>query len=85
MPGQLPAITGKQLIRLFADAGWTEGRKTRHGIAFRKQFPDRVRVTTIPDKRSSLPSGTLANILGPKQSGIGHAGLADLIAQFGLR
>jgi len=85
MPDQLPAITGKQLIRLFSDAGWTRGRKTLHGVAFRKQFSDRVRVTTIPDKRSSLPSGTLAAILGPKQSGIGHAGLVDLIARFGVR
>jgi predicted RNA binding protein YcfA (HicA-like mRNA interferase family) len=85
MAAQLPPITGKQLIRLFEKDGWTRGRRTLHGVAFRKSFPDgRTRVITIPDKRSVLPDGTLGAILGPKQSGIGRAGLAALVARHGI-
>jgi hypothetical protein len=36
-------------------------------------------VTLVPDKRTPLPDGTLAAILGPKQTGIGRAGMAALI------
>ena len=43
------------------------------------------RVTIIPDKRSSLPPGTLAAILGPKQSGLGREGLAEMIERHGSR
>ena len=86
MSQALPAVTGKQLIRLFRRDGWTEVRRVRHGIAFAKPSPDgRQRITIIPDKRSVLPTGTLAAILGPKQSGIGRDGLAALIGQHGLR
>jgi predicted RNA binding protein YcfA (HicA-like mRNA interferase family) len=81
----LPAITGKQLIRLLRRDGWTDVRRTRHGIAFTKAVEGRKRLTLVPDKRSVLPDGTLAAILGPKQSGIGRAGLARLIERHGLK
>jgi len=82
----LPAITGKQLIRLFRRDGWIEVRRVRHGIAFAKVGPDgRQRTTIIPDKRSVLPPGTLAAILSPKQSELGRDGLVALIRQHGLR
>jgi predicted RNA binding protein YcfA (HicA-like mRNA interferase family) len=84
--GQLPAITGKQLIRLLEQDGWIRGRKSLHGITFRKPHPDGVtHVTTVPDKRSPLPDGTLNAILGPKQTGIGRDRLGEMIQRHGLR
>jgi predicted RNA binding protein YcfA (HicA-like mRNA interferase family) len=85
MAGELPAITGKQLIRLFEKDGWSRGGRTTHGIALRKAFGERTRVTTIPDKRASLPNGTLGAILGPLQTGLGREGLITLISRFGLK
>jgi predicted RNA binding protein YcfA (HicA-like mRNA interferase family) len=86
MPAKPPAITGKQLIRLLTKGGWTPGRRTRHGISFARRFPDgRARVTVVPDKRSSLPDGTLADILGPTQTGIGREGLSELIQAHGIK
>jgi ABC-type nitrate/sulfonate/bicarbonate transport system ATPase subunit len=41
-------------------------------------------VTVIPDTRASLDEGTLAAILGSKQTGIGKKGLLNLINKFGL-
>lgn len=85
MRASLPAITGKQLIRLFRRDGWTEAGRRTHGIAFTKVSPDgAVRVTIIPDKRGPLPSGTLAAVLGPKQSSIGRDGLLEMIRRHGL-
>lgn len=86
MPNELPAITGKQLIRLFRQDGWTECGRRTHGISFSRVFPDgRLHITLIPDKRSSLPGGTLAAILGPKQSTIGRDGLLAMIEKYGLK
>lgn len=81
----LPAITGRQLIRLLKADGWTVGRRTNHGISFSKADEARNRVTIVPDKRSTLPSGTLGAILGPKQTNIGREGLERLLLQYGLR
>ena len=57
------------------------GRRANHGIFLYKQFADegRPRTTVIPDKSAPLPTGTLGAILGPKQTGIGRAGLQVLI------
>lgn len=85
MPHQLPAITGKELIRLLEKDGWEKTRRANHGIGLSKHFSDRKRVTVVPDKRSSLPVGTLRDILGPDQTGIGFDGLAQLIDQYGLK
>jgi predicted RNA binding protein YcfA (HicA-like mRNA interferase family) len=82
---QLPAINGLQLIRLLERDGWQRGHHTTHGQGLRKRVGDRTRVTTIPTKRVPLPAGTLAAILGPKQTGIGREGLRELIARYGLR
>jgi predicted RNA binding protein YcfA (HicA-like mRNA interferase family) len=82
--GNLPAITGKQLIKLLVADGWVEGRKARHGIALTKKFGETTRVTVIPDKRASLPEGTLRAILGPKQTQLGSKGLDGLIRKYGL-
>jgi hypothetical protein len=42
-------------------------------------------VTVIPDKRGPLPAGTLAAILGPRQSGLGRDGLLAMIQRHGLK
>jgi len=85
VPDALPAITGRQLIRLLIQDGWEEGRRVTHGRSLHKAFPDgRTRLTLVPDKRSPLPAGTLSAILGPKQTGLGRDGLAALITRFGI-
>ncbi len=85
MADDLPAISGRQLMRLLRLDGWQAGRRSTHGIVHTKRFSDRTRVTTIPDKRRPLAAGTLAEILGTKQTGIGRQGLLDLIKQHGLK
>lgn len=80
---KLPAITGKQLIKLLKKDGWTVGRKAKHGIALTKAFSNRTRVTFVPDTRASLPEGTLQDILSTDQTGIGKRGLLDLINKYG--
>ena len=79
----IPAITGRQLMELLEMDGWTQGRRTNHGVFFSKQFPgERMpRSTVIPDKPGSLPTGTLGAILGTKQTGLGRDGLRDLITR----
>ncbi|MDY6892320.1 MAG: type II toxin-antitoxin system HicA family toxin [Chloroflexota bacterium] len=81
---KVPAISGKQLIRLLQKDGWNIARKSNHGIALTKSFADRTRVTVVPSTRASLDTGTLAAILGPKQTGIAKTGLLELINKYGL-
>ena len=81
---RVPALSGKQLVRLLRKDGWILKGRTRHGVALVKRFGDRTRVTVIPDTSASLDDGTLAAILGVKQTGIGKKGLLDLVNKFGL-
>jgi len=76
-------ITGIQLIRLLKKDGWIEKRRAKHGIALAKSFQDRTRVTIVPYTKAPLDTGTLAAILGPKQTGITKAGLLELINKYG--
>lgn len=85
MPGELPAITGIQLIKLLRKDSWTPGRRAKHGICLTKKFGDITRVTFIPETRESLPEGTLSAILSSKQTGIGRAGLRKLIEKYGIK
>ena len=48
-----------------------------------KMVDGRVRTTCVSLKRKDLPAGTLAAILGPKQSCIGREGLEALIKKHG--
>jgi len=80
---KLPAISGKKLIKLLRKDGWEVKRRAQHGIALAKTIGDHTRVTVIPDTRASLDEGTLAAILGPKQTNIGKKRLLDLINKFG--
>lgn len=79
-----PAISGKKLIKLLRKDGWIPKRYAQHGVALAKATSGRTRVTVIPNTRASLDEGTLAAILGPKQTGIGKKGLLHLINKFGL-
>jgi predicted RNA binding protein YcfA (HicA-like mRNA interferase family) len=80
----IPALKGAQLIHLLQKDGWETGRKSTHGRTLTKRMGDRVRVTVIPEKKSSLADYTLALILGPKQTGIGKHGLLELLNKYGL-
>ena len=68
-------------MRLLEQDGWIRGGRRTHGVFYSKQFPgeERPRSTVIPDKSRDLPSTTLGQILGIKQTGIGSAGLLELI------
>jgi predicted RNA binding protein YcfA (HicA-like mRNA interferase family) len=81
---RVPALSGKQLIRLLRKDEWILKGRARHGVALVKHFGDRTKVTVIPDTNASLDDGTLAAILGVKQTGIGKKGLLDLVNKFGL-
>ena len=81
---RVPAITGKQLIRLLHSDGWLGGRYSRHGRTLTKRFGRQVRVTFIPEKSKPLAIGTLMAILGSKQTGLGRDGLIALIEKYGL-
>jgi predicted RNA binding protein YcfA (HicA-like mRNA interferase family) len=79
MGQSLPSISGDELIRILEKDGWIAGRRTTHGIMMTKKFPDRIRVTIVPTKDKAMPEGTLAAILGSKQTCIGREGLLNLL------
>ncbi|OGO04628.1 MAG: hypothetical protein A2Y60_02055 [Chloroflexi bacterium RBG_13_54_9] len=83
---KIPAINGKKLIRLLQKDGWAIPIRgtTKHGVALAKATSGRTRVTVIPDTTASLDDGTLAAIIGPKQTNIGRQGLLDLLNKYGL-
>ena len=81
---RIPAITGKQLIKLLRKDGWVEHRRGRHGVVLKKTVNDRTLVTVVPTANSPLDDGTLEAILGPKQTKVGKDGLLQLINKYGL-
>ena len=83
--GDLPAITGKQLIGLPVKDGWEIFRKMNHGMGLSKHYSeiDRKLVTCIPDKKRPLSKSTLGQILCPNQTRIGRKGLEELIKKYG--
>jgi predicted RNA binding protein YcfA (HicA-like mRNA interferase family) len=81
---KIPAITGDQFIQILGKDGWTAVRKTTHGISLYKDFGETKRLTIIRKGNSPIASGTLAAILGPKQTGIGKKGLLALLNEYGL-
>jgi len=83
--GNLPAVSGKQLIRLLISDGWIEGRRATHGMTLTKKFGATTRVTFVPDKKAILPDGTLHAILGSKQTQLGRKGLERMIKKYGLK
>ena len=85
MPENLPAITGRQLIRLLERDGWIVGNQRTHGVSLRKTVSDRTLITIVPNKTETLKPGTLSEILGPRQTQLGKDGLQRLIDAHGLR
>lgn len=81
----LPALTGKQLIKLLRADGWCPGRHTRHGLSLVKKINDQTLVTFVPDTSDSLPEGTLQAIIATKQTRLGKKGLLGLINKYGLK
>ncbi len=76
---KIPAITGDQLINLLQKDGWTAVRQTTHGISLFKQFPDGKRLTLVRKGSMPIATGTLAAILGPRQTEISKKGLLTLL------
>ena len=72
------------LIKLLQRDGWAIHRRTRHGVALTKKIGDRTRVTIVQNTRATLPDGTLSDILGPDQTGIGRKGLLELTNRYGI-
>jgi hypothetical protein len=79
-----PAITGKQLIRLFKRAGGKIVGRCDHGYAIRIRVKGEYRVTTVQDRSDPIPPTTLGQILGPDQTYLGKRGLIDLLNKYGL-
>ena len=76
----MATIPGRELIRLLVEDGWGKERRDRHGWKLTK-WDDHInawRRTTVSDTAKDLPTGTLAAILGPEQTGLGSAGLRRL-------
>ena len=85
MAQALPSISGMQLIRLLKRGGFVDGRKSRHGRTLTKRLPEGITVVTfVPETRADLAPGTLAAILGPRQTRLGRRGLLALIREHGL-
>jgi len=76
---RLPALSGKQLLKILKKDGWVEDGKRTHGIAVRKSIDGEMRFAIIPTCSDSLPPGTLAAILSDKQTGLGRDGLMALL------
>jgi predicted RNA binding protein YcfA (HicA-like mRNA interferase family) len=81
MAGGLPAVSGVYLMKLLERDGWKFLRESTHGKAYGKMFPDGPRVTTIPNRTDSLPTGTLKAILGPRQTNYGRHGFLKLLGK----
>jgi len=65
------------------DSWVIDGQRT-HGVALKKDVGSRILVTIIPTASSSLPIGTLQQILGNKQTRLGKVGLLALLNKYGL-
>lgn len=86
MSNSLPAITGKQLVKILEKDGWKNNGRTNHGISMSKNIDGEFKVTIIPTKKNtSIPDGTLGSILGVKQTCIGKDGLRKMIKEYGLK
>ena len=75
------SVTGRELMRLLERDGWVSGGRRTHGFLYSKRFPGeaRPRKPLVPDKSTPLPQPTLGRILGLGQTGLGSAGLRDLM------
>ena len=79
MAGGIPAINGPDLAKLLESDGWGLDTRSTHGLTYKKMVNGELRITTIPSKRRALCQETLHQILGPRQTGLGRAGLLRLL------
>ena len=80
MADNLPSVTGNALIKALQRDGWEVVRNAEHGAWMKKKFPDgSTRFTTVKPTREQIPKGTLREIIGPKQTGLGRAGLRRIL------
>lgn len=79
----LPVISGKSLIALLQKNGWVLNRYATHGASLSKYDKDanKTLVTIIPNSSDDLPSGTLIDILGMKQTRIRKVGFIKLLGK----
>lgn len=77
-------VSGRELMSLLEQDGWTRGGRRNHGVFYSRHFPGErsPRSTVIPDKTDPLIPTTLGSILSVKQTGLGRAGLQDLIDRY---
>ncbi len=80
MSGGVPAISGPELAKLLEKDGWTLDRRSTHGLTYKKMVGGELLITTIPSKSRPLCKTTLAQILGPRQTQLGRAGLLRLLS-----
>ncbi len=81
---KIPAISGKQLIKLLIKDGWIIKRRKGDHVSLAKDFTNRKRVTVIKNTAESIPRGTRMAILGKKQTNLGKKGLIRLLNKYGL-
>ncbi len=73
----MAVIRGKALLKLLLAEGYERIRTTRHGEWLVKLEDGRARHTVVKDNNEVIPQGTLSNILGPKQTGLGQSWLRE--------
>ena len=76
-------ISGRALIALLERNGWQVLRRSNHGVFLSRQFQGESgpRTTAVPDNTRDLKLGVLAQILGPKQTGLGRAELERIMSK----
>ena len=80
----LPALSGRQFVRLLEADGWRFVRYSRHGALLTKRVGGESKNVVVKDTSRDIPNGTLARILGQRQTGLGRDGLLRLIERHGL-
>ena len=80
----IPTLKGRELYRLLIADGWEFQRHTRHGDFLTKRIGGKNRTTLVKNTGGDIPKGTLARILGQRQTGLGRDGLLRLIERHGL-
>ena len=74
-------IKGKALIKLLLAEEYVRKRTSRHGEWLEKHEDGRTRHTIVKDNNEVIPPGTLSDILGLKQTGLGMRWLREKLGQ----
>ncbi len=73
----LPAISGNQLIKLLKGDGWKERRIKGSHMSLAKDVDGKNRTAVVICNNKSIPEGTLHEVLGVKQTGLGRNWLVE--------